>query len=98
MKISSPFAAARFTDVWAELTKHLPDDCWVNELRVTSGANGEQLISISGFADSPAQLVRLLEEVGTFSNTLLGAAVTFDPVERKQRFSLQTVFHRRGNP
>lgn len=89
-QVASLRASGRFLDIWAALTRLLPNDCWLTELRLSQSKDGEKIINLSGFADSPAELVTLLEASGLFANTTLGSAVTFDPVERKQQFHVQT--------
>lgn len=67
-----------------ELTKLLPDQVWVTDLKIEGSA-----VDVSGLAESAASLVRILERSRTFGDVTMTSAVTFDQRESRERFSLQ---------
>ena len=76
-------AAAGAVDVWGELSLLLPDTTFLTELRMTDGA-----VTITGLSSNAAQLVRLVEQSPLFTAAHLTGAITPDPAEQKDRFSL----------
>jgi general secretion pathway protein L len=66
-----------------ELTQLLPDSAWVSDLRVTTDG-----VDINGYAKSTVALLPLLENSPRFMDATSSAAVTFDPREDKERFSI----------
>lgn len=77
--------------IWGELSRLLPDETFLTELRITDGA-----IAVSGFSSNAPNLVRLIERSPMFAAAHLTAAITPDANERKDRFSL--AFQLRGSP
>lgn len=66
------------------LTRLLPDTAWLTDFKLD-----DDTVDISGFAKSAAALVPLLETSNIFSEATFTAAVTRDPSEDKERFSLR---------
>ena len=66
-----------------ELTKRLPDDTWLNQLRI----NGEDL-SIFGFTETSSRLIEILESSAAFSNATFRTPVRPDPRTGKERFHI----------
>lgn len=84
--------AGRFPSVaaiWEEVTRILQDDCWLTELRIAENKPGERSLIITGLANSAADLVAQIDRSPLFSDAVLTSAITPDPVERRERFSLQ---------
>ncbi len=77
-------------DILEELSRILPDGTWVAEFRLKESRPGERAITISGFSDSAADLVALMDGSQLFSKTFLTAPITTDPNEHRERFSLET--------
>ena len=67
-----------------ELTVIMPDSAWVSDLRIDG-----DLVEFTGFANSAASLVPLLEKSPLFSEASLTSPVIFDNQENKERFSVR---------
>lgn len=77
-------------DVWAEVTRLLPTDAWLTELRVTGPSTGqERQVSLSGFSAAAAKLVGVLDHSPVFQDAALTTAIAFDQTEQRERFALQ---------
>lgn len=72
------------TAVLDELTKRLPDDTWLNQLRI----NGDE-ISISGFTETAPRLIEIIESSPAFSNATFVTPVRPDPKTGKERFNIK---------
>lgn len=70
-------------EILDELTRLVPDEAWLSELRIARGA-----LDLAGFAKPAAALVPLLERSDLFAAATLTAPVTLDPDTDKERFSL----------
>lgn len=66
-----------------ELTKRLPDDTWLNQLRI----NGDDL-SIFGFTETSSRLIEIIESSPAFSNATFRTPVRPDPRTGKERFHI----------
>lgn len=80
----------RFLDIWEELTRVLPNDSWLSDLHFTDSASGARTLNISGYSRAAAELVGSFDRSPMFEKTALTAAITPEPGERRERFSLQT--------
>lgn len=78
-----------FADIWEETAKILPDGAFVTDLRLSEPKANERVIEIVGFADSAVGLPALFEKSPLFANAGLSAAITPDPREKREGFSLQ---------
>ncbi|MDH5748308.1 MAG: PilN domain-containing protein [Rhodospirillales bacterium] len=67
-----------------ELTQKLPDDSWINSLRVS-----DLKVSVSGYAKSASALIGVLESSPMISNVEFSAPVTQDTRLGVERFSLK---------
>lgn len=67
-----------------ELTRILPDNAWVTDLKIDGTT-----VDISGLAASAAALVPVLERSKVFVDATSTASLTFDPREEKERFSIR---------
>ncbi|HET9715100.1 MAG TPA: PilN domain-containing protein [Pseudolabrys sp.] len=84
---SAPF----FIDVWEEATRILPSNTWLTELRfVESPDKRSQQITMTGFSAAAPGLISILNKSSLFSDAALTAPVFLDPVEKVERFTLQT--------
>ncbi|MBK3665371.1 PilN domain-containing protein [Bradyrhizobium diazoefficiens] len=77
-------ADSGFLAVWDELSRILPDDTFLIELRTNQGQ-----ITISGYSSHAAHLVRILDQSPMFAGATLIAAIVPDANEGKDRFSLK---------
>lgn len=73
-----------FLAVWDELSRVLPDDTFLTELRMNQGQ-----VTISGYSSQAAHLVRILDRSPIFSGATLIAAIVPDANEGKDRFSVR---------
>jgi len=71
------------TAVLDELTKRLPDNTWLNQLRI----NGDE-ISIFGFTETAPRLIEIIESSPAFSNATFPTPVRPDPNTGKERFHI----------
>ncbi len=70
-------------EILNEVTRRLPDSSWLVQFNLR-----EQQLRVAGYADNPANLIRLLEQSPTLSNVRFTSPVTKDPREQKDRFNL----------
>lgn len=67
-----------------ELSVIIPDTVWLSDMRLDAGA-----IELTGYADSAAPLIPLLENSALFDQAVLTAPVMLDTRRDKERFSLK---------
>jgi general secretion pathway protein L len=67
-----------------ELTRLLPDSAWVTDIKI-SGVT----VDISGLAASASSLVPILEKSALFVDATSTSALTFDPLQDKERFGIR---------
>lgn len=67
-----------------ELTRLLPDSAWVTDIKI-SGVT----VDISGLAASASALVPILEKSPLFVDATSTSALTFDPLQDKERFGIR---------
>ncbi|WFU66685.1 PilN domain-containing protein [Bradyrhizobium brasilense] len=73
----------RALQAWEEISRLLPDDSWLTELRI----EGDRL-AISGLSTNAAGLVELLGKSALLEDVALNAPITSDSMARRDRFSL----------
>jgi general secretion pathway protein L len=78
-------------EIWDELSRILPDHTFLNETRIADGK-----VTVSGFSADAARLVRVIDHSPLFADAALATAITPDPTEHKDRFSIS--FRVRGAP
>lgn len=77
-------------DIWDEATRLLPAHSWLTELRLLEAPqNGEQRVTMTGFSAAASSLVSVVDQSPLFLDVALTAPVSLDPVEQRERFSLQ---------
>jgi general secretion pathway protein L len=67
-----------------ETTKQLPDDTWLEQLRLNEGK-----LWLRGLSSAPAQLIAVFEESRRVSNPSFDGAIQPDPRYGKDRFQIQ---------
>ncbi len=72
------------TAVLNELTKRLPDNTWLNQLRL----NSEEM-SIFGFTDTAPRLIEIIEGSPAFAEATFPTPVRPDPKSGKERFHIK---------
>jgi len=72
------------TAVLNELTKRLPDNTWLNQLRL----NGDE-ISIFGFTETAPRLIEMIEGSPAFTEATFPTPVRPDPKSGKERFHIK---------
>ena len=89
---------AGLLDIWQDVTRTLPVHSWITELRLTE--NEARQIAMSGFSTDASSLVGLFDKSTLFVDASFTAPITRDPIEGKERFSLQAKFRTldRGKP
>jgi general secretion pathway protein L len=79
-----------FLDVWGEATRNLPRHSWRTELRLTEGANARgAAVTLTGFSVAAPSLVSIFDGSKLFVDAALTSPVAVDPIEGRERFSLQ---------
>ncbi|MGJ4946774.1 PilN domain-containing protein [Bradyrhizobium sp. HKCCYLS20291] len=77
-------------DVWNETTRIIPRHSWLTELRLAEAANGRGAsVTMTGFSAAAPSLVNILDESRIFVDAALTSPVAMDPIEGRERFSLQ---------
>ncbi|MFC5321753.1 PilN domain-containing protein [Bradyrhizobium oligotrophicum] len=77
-------------DVWDEATRILPRHSWLTELRLTEGANARgTTVTLTGFSAAAPSLVSIFDGSKLFVDAALTSPVAMDPIEGRERFSLQ---------
>ena len=71
-------------DALAELTARLPDDTWLTDLRISNGH-----VQLSGYANSAATLVPIIENSPMFQGARLSGPVLPDDTLKRERFSIE---------
>ncbi len=82
--------------IWGALSRILPDDTWLDEIRIEDIESGQRQVSISGYSRSAAALVPLLNRSARFSNTSLTSAVAFQTADDREKFALHAVANPNG--
>jgi len=72
------------TAVLDELTKRLPDNTWLNQLRL----NGDEM-SIFGFSETAPRLIEIIEGSPAFAEATFPTPVRPDPKTGKERFHIK---------
>ena len=80
LKLATPTKSAILDNV----TKVLPDDTWLYQLRVN-----DDRLEISGYAPNSSSLIQLFEDAAGFAEPKFRAPVTQDPKLGVDRFSLE---------
>ena len=78
-----------FADLWEEVSRILPDEAFLSELRLSDGKSGERYLDLVGFADSAVGLPALFEKSPIFTDAALTAPITFNAAEKREAFSLR---------
>jgi general secretion pathway protein L len=82
-------------DVWEEVTRLLPADSWLTELRLTEvPEKNEQSVAMNGFSAGATDLVKLIDRSPLLADASLTAPVAVDPIEGRERFALLAKFKR----
>jgi general secretion pathway protein L len=77
-------------DLWDETTRILPSHTWVTEFRLSEAKDKqEQQVAIAGFSAAAPSLVGVVDSSPLFSDAVLTAPVSLDPIEGRERFALQ---------
>lgn len=71
--------------IMAELTRLVPDDTWISDLRIAA-----REVQITGFSAAAAALIPILDGAPMFSNVRFLAPVTQDRLTERERFQLVT--------
>lgn len=75
--------SASFAIVWEELSRLLPDNTYLDEVRLSGRS-----LTISGFSRAAADLIPIIEASLILSHAALAAPVTSDPQVGKERFAI----------
>jgi general secretion pathway protein L len=77
-------------EVWEEVSKILPLDSWLTELRLSEvGQRQDQLVAMTGLSTAAADLVPLVDKSSIFADAALTAPIALDTIEQRERFTLQ---------
>ena len=83
-------------DLWEELSRVLPDDTWLQELRLSkSGDKPGYRLTISGFSAAAASLVEALDKSPLLDDAALTAPISLDPLEKRERFIVEATVRRK---
>jgi len=70
--------------LWEQLSRTLPDDSWLTDMKIADG-----VLTVSGYSQSAASLISLIEDADGFSNPEFKSAVVKAPNVDAERFTLQ---------
>jgi general secretion pathway protein L len=77
-------------EVWEEVSRILPLDSWLTELRLAEIAQRQdQLVVITGLSTAAADLVAIVDKSSLFADAALAAPIALDSIEQRERFTLQ---------
>jgi general secretion pathway protein L len=77
-------------EVWEEVSRILPLNSWLTELRLTEIAQKQDhLVAMTGLSTDAADLVALVDKSPLFADATLTAPIALDSVEQRERFTLQ---------
>ncbi|WP_315769814.1 MULTISPECIES: PilN domain-containing protein [unclassified Bradyrhizobium] len=77
-------------DVWDEASRILPKHSWLTELRIVEGPNLRSAsVTMTGFSAAAPSLINTLAGSKLFADAALTSPVAMDPIESRERFSLQ---------
>jgi general secretion pathway protein L len=77
-------------EVWEEVSRILPLDSWLTELRLSEIAQRQdQVVLMTGLSTAAAGLVALIDKSSLFADAALTAPTALDSVEQRERFTLQ---------
>jgi general secretion pathway protein L len=82
----------RPNELLSQLTHVLPDDTWLDRLRIAQGK-----LTLAGFSESSSSVIRLLNETSYFEAPGFAAPVTQDGQTGKEQFTITTQL-RGGQP
>jgi general secretion pathway protein L len=78
-------------EVWEEVSKVLPANSWLTELRLSEIAQRQdQIVVMTGLSTAAADLVPLVDKSPLFAEAALTAPIAMDSTEQRERFTLQT--------
>ncbi|GKX35734.1 MAG: fimbrial assembly family protein [Rhizobiaceae bacterium MnEN-MB40S] len=70
--------------LWEQLSRTLPDDSWLTDMKIADGT-----LTVSGYSQSAASLISLIEDASGFSDPEFKSAVVKAPNVDAERFTLQ---------
>jgi general secretion pathway protein L len=77
-------------DVWEEVSRVLPANSWLTELRLSEiGQRQDQLVVMTGLSTGAAELVAIVDKSPLFADAALTAPIALDSMEQRERFTLQ---------
>jgi general secretion pathway protein L len=87
-------------EVWDQVTITLPTHSWLSELQLTQSSADipEQRLSLTGYSEAAASLVRVFDRSSLFRDASLTSPITVDPTEGKERFGLRMKVRSLTNP
>lgn len=71
-------------EIWNELTRVLPDDTWLADIRISGGQ-----VQINGYTKASPRLLELIEASTSFAEAAFAAPVTLDNGRKRERFSIR---------
>jgi general secretion pathway protein L len=84
--------APALLDIWEEVTRLVPNDSWLTELRVTDASPSQDYrVAVSGFSTAAAKLVVIFDRSPLFREAALTTAIALDQTEQRERFALQAI-------
>jgi general secretion pathway protein L len=70
--------------LWEQLSRTLPDESWLTDMKIADG-----VLTVSGYSQSAASLISLIEDADGFSDPEFKSAVFKAPNVDAERFTLQ---------
>jgi general secretion pathway protein L len=82
-------ASPGLLDLLDEATRVLPRHSWLTELQLSEAQNQQRQVVMTGLSTDAPGLVGLFDRSSLFTDASLTAPVSLDPVEGRERFTLQ---------
>jgi general secretion pathway protein L len=77
-------------EAWEEVSRILPLDSWLTELRLSEIAQRQdQLVVMTGLSPAAADLVAIIDKSPMFADAALTAPIALDSIGQRERFTLQ---------
>jgi general secretion pathway protein L len=85
-------------EVLEEISRVLPPHSWLSQLQLSETSNQPQQVVMTGLSADAPSLVGLIDSSPLFLDASLTAPISLDPIEGRERFTLQMKLKARESP
>jgi|GEM_PF-5906027 len=90
-QVAAKLTLPQKSEIWNELSRLLPADCWLSELEID-----DNQVVMTGISSNAAALVKLIDGSSYFENAALAAPVVADANQGKEQFTIHTALKKRN--